>query len=67
MALKHASLLAFVGTLLLTILLVVDLILNLLSTMRGLIPAVMLLTSLIYAFAALGVMVFFYAFHRSQS
>jgi multidrug efflux pump subunit AcrB len=67
MTLKQASFLAFVGTLLLTILLVVDLILNLLSTMRGLIPAVMLLTSLIYAFAALGVAVFFYAFHRSQS
>ena len=67
MTLKHASFLAFVGTLLLTILLVVDLILNLLSIMRGLIPAVMLFTSLIYAFAALGVTVFFYAFHRSQS
>jgi hypothetical protein len=43
------------------------LILNLLSIMRGLIPAVMVLTSLIYAFAALGVAVFFYAFHKSQS
>jgi len=66
MALKHASFLAFVGTLLLTILLIVDLILNLFSIMRGLIPAVMLLTSLIYAFAALSITVFFYAFHRSQ-
>ena len=67
MTLKHASFLAFVGTLLLAILLVVDLILNLLSIMHGLIPAVMLLTSLIYAFAALGVTVFFYVFHRAQS
>ena len=67
MALKHASFLAFVGTLLLTILLLVDLILNLLSIMRGLIPAVMVLTSAIYALAALSVTVFFYAFHRSQS
>ena len=67
MALKHASFLAFVGTLLPTILLLVDLILNLLSIMRGLIPAVMVLTSVIYAFAALSVTVFFYAFHRSQS
>jgi len=67
MTLKHSSFLASVGTLLLTILLVVDLILNLMSIMRGLIPAVMVLTSLIYAFAAFGVTVFFYAFHRSQS
>jgi hypothetical protein len=67
MTLKHSSFLAFVGTLLLAILLVVDLILNLMSIMRGLIPAVMVLTSLIYAFAALSVTVFFYAFHRAQS
>jgi hypothetical protein len=67
MTLKHASFLAFVGTVLLTLLLMADLILNLLSIMRGLIPAVMVLTSLIYAFAALGVTVFFYVFHRAQS
>ena len=67
MTLKHASTLAFIGTALLAILLVVDLILNLMSIMRGLIPAVMVLTSLIYAFAALSVAVFFYVFHRTQS
>jgi hypothetical protein len=67
MTLKHASMLALIGTVLLAILLVADLILNLMSIVRGLIPAVMLLTSLIYAFAALSVAVFFYAFHRAQS
>lgn len=67
MTLKHASLLALVGTLLLAILLVGDLVLNLLSMVRGLIPAVMLLTSLIRALAAVSVTLFFYAFHRAQS
>jgi hypothetical protein len=67
MTLKHASFLAFVGTLLLTILLIVDLILDLMSLLRGLVPAVMVLTALIYAFAALSVAVFFYVFHREQS
>ena len=67
MTLKHASLLALVGTILLTILLIGDLILNLLSLARGLIPLVTLLTSLTYAFAALSVAIFFYVFHKAQS
>lgn len=67
MTLKQASLLAFIGTLSLSILLVVDLVLDLLSLARGLIAAVTLLTSLIHAFAAVSVAVFFYVFHRAQS
>ena len=67
MTLKQASLLAFIGTLLLSILLVVDLVMDLLSLARGLIAAVTLLTSLIHAFAAVSVTVFFYVFHRTQS
>lgn len=67
MTLKQASLLAFIGTLLLSILLVADLVLDLLSMARGLIPAVTLLTSLIHTFAAVSVTVFFYVFHRGQS
>jgi hypothetical protein len=67
MTLKHASFLAFVGTLLLAILLIVDLFLDVMSLLRGLIPAVMLLTALIYASAALSVALFFHAFHRTQS
>ena len=67
MTLKSASLLAFIGTLLLSILLVADLVLDLLSLARGLIAAVTLLTSLIHAFAAVSVALFFYAFHRAQS
>jgi multidrug efflux pump subunit AcrB len=67
MTLKQASFLAFIGTLLLSILLVVDLTLDLLSLARGLIPAVTLLTSLIHTFAAVSVAVFFYVYHRAQS
>ena len=67
MTLKQASLLAFIGTLLLSILLVVDLVLDALSLARGLIAAVTLLTSLIHAFAAVTVAIFFYVFHRAQS
>jgi multidrug efflux pump subunit AcrB len=67
MTLKQASLLAFIGTLLLSIHLVIDLVLNLLSLARGLIAAVTLLTSLIETFAAVSVTVFFYVYHRAQS
>jgi hypothetical protein len=67
MTLKHASLLAFVGTLLLTLMLIGDFVIDLTSMLRGLIAAVTLLTSLIYAFASLTVAVFFYVFHKAQS
>ncbi len=67
MTLKRASLLALAGTLLLSILLVTDFMLNLLSMAQGLVPAVALLTSLIRAFAAVSVTAFFYAYHQSQS
>ena len=67
MALKQASLLAFIGTLLLSLLLIVDLVLDLLSLARGLIPAVTLLTSLIHTFAAVSVAIFFFVYHGAQS
>jgi len=67
MTLKNASLLALFGTLLLTILVLVDLILNFLNLLRGLIPAMMLLTSLIYAFSAASATVFFYTYYKAQS
>ncbi len=67
MTLKQASLLAFVGTLLLSIQLVVDFLLNLVSLSQGLIPAVTLVTSLIHTFAAVSVAVCFFVFHRAQS
>ena len=67
MTLKNAALLAQIGTILVAALLVWDLIVNVLNVIRGLIPAVVLLSSLIYAFGAFSVAVFFFVFHRAQS
>jgi hypothetical protein len=67
MTLGKASLLALIGTILLTALLVWDLISNILNVLRGLAPAVIVLSSAVYAFAALSVAVFFYAFHRTHT
>jgi hypothetical protein len=67
MTLKNAALLALIGTILATALLVWDLIFNVLNVLRGLVPAVILFPSLIYAFGALTVMVFFFVFHKAQT
>ena len=64
---KNAALLATIGTAVLTILLLFRLVNDLLALMRGLIPGMVVLSSLIYAFAAVTVVVFFYFFHRGQS
>ena len=52
---------------LVTILLIAGLITDISGVVRGLIPAMRLLTSFIYAFASLSVVVFLYAFHKAQS
>ena len=67
MTLKNAAFLALIGTLLLTILLSADFINAVLAVVRGLIPGMALLRSLIYLFASLAVTVFFYVFNRAQS
>jgi hypothetical protein len=67
MTLKNAALLALIGTVLMTALLVWTFVFNLLNLLRGLVPAVSLFSSFIYAFGAFSVMVFFYVFHRAQS
>jgi hypothetical protein len=67
MTLKNAALLALIGTILITALLVWDFVFNVLNVLRGLIPATMLFSSFIYAFACFSVAVFFYVFHRAQS
>jgi hypothetical protein len=66
MTLKNAALLALVGTILMTILLVWNFIFTLLNVLRDLVPAVTLFSSLIYAFGWFSVMVFFFVFHRAQ-
>jgi hypothetical protein len=67
MSLKNAAFLALVGMSLVTILLMAILIGDALAAVRGLIPVMRLLTSLIYAFASLSVVLFLYAFHKAQA
>jgi hypothetical protein len=66
MTLKSAALLALIGTILGTALVVWNLIFNVLNVMRDLVPSVTLISSLIYAFGALSVAVFFFVFHKGQ-
>ena len=64
MTLKAAALLAFVGTVLVTALLIWNLVFSVVNVLRGLLPAVVLFPALIYAFAALSIAVFFACFGR---
>jgi hypothetical protein len=66
MTLKNTALLALVGTILMTALLVWNFIFTLLNVLRDLVPAVSLFSSLIYAFGCFTVMVFFFVFNRAQ-
>jgi hypothetical protein len=67
MSLKNAALLALIGTILLTVLVLAHFISTVLGVMRDVLPAVALLTSLVHLFACLSVVVFFYVFYRKQS
>jgi hypothetical protein len=66
MTLKNAALLALIGTILMTALLVWSFVLTFLNVLRDLVPAVTLFQSFIYAFGCFTVAVFFYVFHRAQ-
>ena len=67
MNMKNAALLALIGTLLLTILVVLDFIKTVSGVLNDVVPAMALLRSLVYLVASLSVTVFFYVFHRAQS
>jgi hypothetical protein len=67
MTLKSAATFAFIGTLLAAALLVWDFVFDLINVIQGLVPAVKLFSSLIYAFAAVSLAVFFYVFRKAQS
>ena len=67
MTLTNAALLALIGTILITVLLVWTFVFNFLNLLRGLVPAVTLFSSFIYAFGCFSVAVFFFVFHRAQS
>jgi hypothetical protein len=66
MTLKNAALLALIGTILMTALLVWEFVSTLLNVLRNLVPAITLFPSLIYAFGCLCVAVFLYVFHGTQ-
>jgi hypothetical protein len=66
MTLKNAALLALIGTIPMTALLLWSFVFTFLNVLRGVVPAVTLFSSFIYAFGSFSVMVFFYAFHRAQ-
>ena len=67
MTLKNAASLALIGTILAAVLLVWTFFFNVVNVLRGLVPALTLFSSFIYAFACFSVTVFFYVFHRAQS
>jgi hypothetical protein len=67
MTIKNAALLALIGTILMTALLVWVFVITFLNVLRDLVPAVTLFQSFVYAFGCLSVTVFFYVFHRAQS
>ena len=67
MSLKSVALLALIGTMLLTVLVVAHFISTVLGVMREVIPAMALVTSLVHLFASLSVLVFFFVFYRKQS
>jgi hypothetical protein len=67
MTLKTAALLAFIGTVLVTALLMWNLVFSVANVLRGLLPAVVLFPAIIYAFASLNVAVFFFVFQKTQA
>jgi hypothetical protein len=67
MTLKNAALLALIGTILATVLLVWTFVSTALNVLRGVVPPVNLFPWFVYAFACFSVAVFFYVFHRAQS
>ena len=67
MTMRSAASLALLGAVLVAILLVVGFFLDLLNVLRGLVPALRLVASFIYAFAGVTAVVFLYVFRRGQS
>ena len=67
MNLATAALLAFIGSLVLTILLALDFVTTVMGVVRDVVPVLAMLRSLIVLFASLTATVFFFAFHKSNS
>jgi hypothetical protein len=61
---KNAAFLAFIGTLLLTIVVALDFVNSVSGVLRDIVPALAMVRSLIYLFASVSVTVFFYLFYK---
>ena len=66
MTLKNAALLALVGTIVMTALLVWDFVSSVVNVLRGVDAPAVLFSSFIYAFGCFTLMAFFFVFHRAQ-
>ena len=66
MTMRNAASLALLGAGLLAIVLVIGFVLDLLNALQGLIPALRLVISFIYAFASVTAVVFLYVFRKTQ-
>jgi hypothetical protein len=66
MTLKNAALLALIGTMVMTVLLVWHFVSNMINVLGGVEAPAVLFASFIYAFGCLTVTVFFFVFHRAQ-
>ena len=67
MSTKAASFLAFVGMLVLTLLILVDLVRDISGVLRDIVPMLRLVRSVVYMFASLTATVFFFVFYEQQS
>jgi hypothetical protein len=67
MTMRSAAFWALLGAVLVAIVLVVGFVLDLLNAVRGLVPALRLITSFIYAFASVTAVLFLGVFRRAQS
>jgi hypothetical protein len=66
MTLKNAAVLALVGMTLLSVLVIAGFVRNVVAVMSDAIPVMAVLSSLVHAFAAVTVAMFFYFFQRAQ-
>jgi len=66
MTLKGATLLAFIGTILITAFLTWTVVLHVINVLRSAEPPVVLFASFVYAFGCSTLAVFFFMFHRGQ-
>ena len=62
---KNAALLAFIGTLLLTILVTFDFVNTVSGVLRDIVPVMALVRSLIYLLASVTVTLFFFLFYKA--